>query len=362
MAPKMAPNVHNEFHSLALPAAAAHIRNACGIKTSCTEVVLSKPNVLAVGVGFRNKDRQGMRELCIVCSVVEKKPLNELAEHERLPQYVGDFRIDVVATGRFKALGAMQAQRMRPVHPGLSIGHEKITAGTFGLVVERNGERLMLSNNHVLANCNSGKLGDRVLQPGRYDGGKADKDAIAHLVEFVPIFFDEDAVAAPQTATLKSRAVAMPRGCGSALVRNGRGTAPVETFNQRGKNRVDCALALPEEQRMLSLEIAGIGVPRGVGVGSLGMQIQKSGRTTGHTTGQIEQIDVTSRIDYDNRTATFTGQILASAVSAAGDSGSAVLDMTGRVIGLLFAGSNNVTLINPIQDVLDALNVEVAEE
>jgi hypothetical protein len=47
-------------------------------------------------------------------------------------------------------------------------------------------------------------------------------------------------------------------------------------------------------------------------------------------------------------------------MSAGGDSGSAVLDMNKRVVGLLFAGSaGNTTIINPIQAVLNALQVQL---
>jgi hypothetical protein len=46
-------------------------------------------------------------------------------------------------------------------------------------------------------------------------------------------------------------------------------------------------------------------------------------------------------------------------MSAGGDSGSAVLDESDRVIGLLFAGSESTTIINRIQNVLEALNVEI---
>ena len=45
-------------------------------------------------------------------------------------------------------------------------------------------------------------------------------------------------------------------------------------------------------------------------------------------------------------------------MSQPGDSGSAVLDMDKRVVGLLFAGSDATTIINPIDAVLAALNVQ----
>ncbi len=39
------------------------------------------------------------------------------------------------------------------------------------------------------------------------------------------------------------------------------------------------------------------------------------------------------------------------------DSGSIVLDMDNNIIGLLFAGSEQTTIINPIDKVLELLNV-----
>jgi len=66
------------------------------------------------------------------------------------------------------------------------------------------------------------------------------------------------------------------------------------------------------------------------------------------------------RIDYRGPSALFAGQLIAGPMSQPGDSGSAVLDMDRRVIGLLFAGSDAATVINPIGPVLVALNVELA--
>jgi len=39
----------------------------------------------------------------------------------------------------------------------------------------------ILSNSHVLADEGTGAVGDRVIQPGKYDGGAAPGDVIAEL-------------------------------------------------------------------------------------------------------------------------------------------------------------------------------------
>jgi hypothetical protein len=129
--------------------------------------------------------------------------------------------------------------------------------------------------------------------------------------------------------------------------------------NEPGNNTVDCAIARPLSDDLVNPDILNIGIPTGVGIATLGTQVQKSGRTTGLTTDQITQIDVTVSVDYGGKLATFTNQLMAGGMSQGGDSGSAVLDMNKQVVGLLFAGSTNTTIINPIQFVLDALHVQL---
>ena len=98
---------------------------------------------------------------------------------------------DVIEVGVLRALQA-PTDRWRPAPGGVSIGHYRITAGTLGVVVRERttGDRLILSNNHVLANSNDALPGDAILQPGPADGGQLDTDLIARLERFVPIQFN----------------------------------------------------------------------------------------------------------------------------------------------------------------------------
>ncbi len=95
----------------------------------------------------------------------------------------------------------------------------------------------------------------------------------------------------------------------------------------------------------------------GVGIGEKIKDGRCTGRTTDHTLGEIKDISATVRVDYDGRTALFRNQILTGAMSQGGDSGSLVLDRKRRAVGLLFAGSDRVTLCNPIRDVFKLLKV-----
>jgi hypothetical protein len=63
----------------------------------------------------------------------------------------------------------------------------------------------------------------------------------------------------------------------------------------------------------------------------------------------------------DGRVALFTGQIIVEkeGMCAGGDSGSVVLTEDNRIVGLLFAGSDQAMIANPWGEVKSALGVEV---
>jgi hypothetical protein len=298
-------------------------------------------NVVAVGVGFKIAGGVQTNESCVVVSVIKKLPVIQLPESARVPKALGGVQTDVVETGKIFALQDPK-QKMRPARPGVSIGHYQITAGTFGCLVQRNGQVYILSNNHVLANSNAAQLGDAILQPGPHDGGTS-ADQIGTLEQFIPVGFSGSS------------------GCGCSpfafLMRLFGAARPL--INEPGNNTVDCAIAKPLSADLVDPDILKIGIPTGVGIGTLGTQVQKSGRTTGLTTDQIIQIDVTVSVDYGGKIAIYKNQLMAGAMSQGGDSGSAVLDMNKQVVGLLFAGSNTTTIMNPIEFVLDALQVQL---
>jgi hypothetical protein len=107
--------------------------------------------------------------------------------------------------------------------------------------------------------------------------------------------------------------------------------------------------------------ILEVGVPQGTASASLGMSVRKSGRTTGLGSGSVILVDTTTTITYGpGRSARFEEQIVTSSMSQGGDSGS--LLVTGDpplAVGLLFAGSPQVTVHNRIQNVLDSLHVRL---
>jgi len=333
------------------------INRAVSVKQQNLAHLIKRRNVVGVGVGFKESEGVVTDELAVTINVAKKVPVAQLAESDKVPRDLEGVKTDVVETGRFLAgEAAVQAQTTKDrwrqrIPAGVSIGHVDVTAGTFGCLVRRGTEIFILSNNHVLANVNSGQPGDAIIQPGRYDGGTP-ADKVAVLAEYIPLDFGGD-TASCNIATGVEKAlnwVAETVGSNHRLI--AYRTAP-------GENLVDAALARPLDPAQFVAEIFKIGWPRGVHQATLGTRVQKTGRTTGHTQGTITQIEVTTSVDYNGRMATFTNQLMASGMSAGGDSGSAILDEDGLVVGLLYAGSGQATLINPIQTVLNLLKVEL---
>ena len=326
----------------------AAVTAALEIKRASEMLLMGKTNVVATGVGFKIAGDTPTNEPSVVVSVIKKLPVAELTEAAMVPKTIDGVKTDVIETGKIVAFQDPK-QRMRPARPGVSIGHYQITAGTFGCLVQRGGQVFILSNNHVLANSNAAQAGDPIWQPGKYDGGTS-ADQIGVLEQFIPIGFPGVTPPPP------------PSGCSplaSIMKLFSPPEAPKAQINEPGNNTVDCAIARPTSPGLVTPDILNIGVPIGTGTATLGTQLQKSGRTTGYTTGQITQIDVTVSVDYGGKVATYRNQLMAGAMSAGGDSGSAVLDMQRRVVGLLFAGSDSTTIMNPIQLVLDALQLQL---
>jgi hypothetical protein len=79
------------------------VQHALDVKRRHENEVLRKPNVVAVGVGFRTRGGQATSEVCIVVSVTQKIPAADLKRNEVLPAMLEDVPVDVVETGVIRA-------------------------------------------------------------------------------------------------------------------------------------------------------------------------------------------------------------------------------------------------------------------
>ena len=241
--------------------------------------------------------------------------------------------VDIRFVGRIaKHAGPWYRSRLRPLRPGGSVGHYRITAGTIGAFAQekKSGKIVILSNNHVLANENDAKVGDPILQPGEYDAGKKPKDAIATLTKWVDL-------------------------------------------NPNGKNAIDAAIAtLKKTAKFDPLNYDDFGKLAGVRTEPIleSIEVVKAGRTTGLTRGRIVATEIDNVvISYDLGSISFDDQIEIEstgdgAFSSGGDSGSLILDAEMNAVGLLFAGSESggtngrgLTYANPIAPVLSKLAI-----
>jgi hypothetical protein len=305
-----------------------------------------RSNLVGVASGVKWSDGAPTGTPAILALVTHKVDKSELAKEDLIPEKIGSVPTDVLAIGQPFAGQAqpqevtieLLAKRARPASGGYSVGHVAITAGTIGTCVyDMPGtpgnpagvpsHYYILSNNHVLANSNNAVPGDPILQPGPFDGGTNPADRIARLSRFVPITFEPP----------------VPR----ALHRN----------------IVDCAVA-EGQFHDLNREIHWVGYLRGwlpraaIGVG---MELQKTGRTTNYTTGRITAINATVDVGYGGgKVARYRDQIITTAMSAGGDSGSLVANRDNLAVGLLFAGSPVATILNQIQHVRSLLQIEIA--
>jgi hypothetical protein len=187
---------------------------------------------------------------------------------------------------------------------------------------------MVLSNNHVLADFGMALPGTDVCQPSVADGGSP-QDVVARLSRFVPIAIGGGA-----------------------------------------DNLVDAAVAELDPSVPMSAAICTVGAVTGVADAVVDQLVHKHARTTGYTSGIVDDIDCDvlvpqSRTD-PTKVARFSHQIRirprasASRFAQAGDSGAVVVDKaSNQAIGLLFACPDNgsYAYANPIRKVLYALDI-----
>ncbi len=349
------------------------------LSRKCRKGLMKKPNVIGVGIGHRQKEGQQTGDEAIVVFVDKKIPSRELSEGALVPHSLNGQLVDVIEIGEIRLLEedeesqcssngvtpinkknepADRLKRYRPTLGGSSIGHYRVTAGTLGAVVKDrdSGQRLILSNNHVIANSSSGhdgraKQGDDILQPGSYDGGKVPGDVLGKLERFEPMV---RTFQASQCLTAKMWEKTANRMLSFFLPQY---RVALQRSNEKG-NMVDAALAKPIKDEDISEEILELGMPKGTADVSLGQSIVFSGRTSGVVRGKVIAKDVSLNIGMDaGEQVYFVDQLITSAVSRPGDSGSLLMDNENNAVGLLFAGSDKVSICNRIDHVCRLLNV-----
>jgi endonuclease G len=300
------------------------------------------PNVMFIDFGWRERGGTLLDKEppCIRVHVIEKIPEQalEVATQKgmtrgKIEKTIAGFPVDVPQGayqlywrrrgwgGGWRQPANPRTGRLSPMQGGISISDAfRSIAGTLGgSVIDREtGDRMILSNFHVLAGRWYARPGWPIYQPGRGDGG--------------------------------SRADTVARFSRHAMASN-----------------LDAAVAELTGSRQLINDQFDLAPVRGVGWAQVGMEVIKSGRTTDVTRGRVAGVEGTARMPYSGvyhliQNVMTIEPRLGPDVSLGGDSGSFWLDEeTMNVVGLHFArGKRHENgLAIDIQPILDALNVDI---
>ena len=289
-----------------------------------TDVVLGRPGVLGTAVGVGADGRAVVKIYTVSAHVTG------------LPHHLDGVPVEVEVSGEFVAWSIGESSGTERL---LSYrGQLYCTTGTLGaLVTLASGNHAALSNAHVYAlegstpqgTVQTGSAGDRILQPGRVD--------------------------------MTQQACGYPQEIGYAWIGRHWAFVPI-TFSRKANNTVDAAIALLDGTKAVANATPAGWTPSSSPVDpTLGLVVQKYGRTTGLTTGTVTGVNATVLVRYDQGVARFVNQVVTSAVSGAGDSGSLIVTNDGKndPVALLFAGSSSTSIGNPIKPVLDAFGVSI---
>ena len=340
-------------------------------------------SVHAVGWGYKTKNGITTDELCVVFSVVSKKPLAELTQEEILPTTLivdnETVKTDVVESELAQALSTCHAETdssssshrvsHRPLMGGISISHNEAgaTAGTLGGMFKDkdDGSVVGLTNLHVVCpdlvaygvysaeRPSVSSVWDieskMMIQQGHLDGGGGD---IGDVKRYHPMTLD----ATPTPTRINYIDAAVIGLDSSSLIdaNSGSQLGPLSPVNYPVAT---------------TAEIDGLLVN--------GNFLIKSGRTTGYVGSSsacrilVRNMHHSELVAYPPLLSTitlhdlirFTYADFGTNVVVGGDSGSILLaDFSGvlKIVGLVFAGNaGRVGFACRIDRVMDQLNLEV---
>src|SRR5690242_8433364 len=236
---------------------------ALAAKAHYTDMLLRRDGVVGTAVGVNGSGR-GVVRVYLARAGAGAVPLT-----------LDGVGVETIVTGEISAVlpsaqpgptaAAATSRFARPVPIGVSTGNLNdlvyfktfCTAGTLGARLKgANNKYYALSNNHVYAVENLGKVGDPIIQPGQADNGcmSTVADKIGTLAAFVPLKF-------ASTAT----------------------------------NTVDAAVGLVTTGTVKNATpTGGYGTPSAtLKTATLNMAVQKFGRTTSLTHGTVSGLDAT---------------------------------------------------------------------
>ena len=307
-------------------------RHCVEVKERLADRLLAIPGVHAVGVGDKLIGGERTGETSIRVYVARKRPLEEIPPEERVPPEIDGVKTDVVeepiptidqTPGIPAGTEREDSEEYRPVRGGTQLKlNGGSGAGTLGCLLTVTGDTrvLALTNHHVVTGACSDAASGEVGQP---DGASSSSESCDDIIGTV--------------------------------------------LDTQCDPDVDVALIRLKGGMRWLAEIEGIGVVGGIGPpAAKGDQVRKRGRTTSLTGGFVDDINRSGTINNHDDTPyrSYVGamRILPNPDpanpgptrwSGSGDSGAAVVNAAGQVVGLHFGGGSAIGLVIPIQAVID---------
>ncbi len=326
--------------------------------------LLSFPNVLHVSVGLKESGGRLSDQLCVRVYVNRKLPPSELRVEQTIPRQVHGVPTDVHVVGAFEF--SEDNTRYRPIKGGIQITNRiidlneagngtQISRGTLGCIAidTTDNAPVILSNWHVLYG-EDGRNGDKVYQPPPTSIPPTD---LADL----PLRPDDntDKIAILRRSQISSSvdgaiaAIDVSSCCHCCGIHFSNEINGLSVANRPPRNTI-------------------VGDERAVS----GMVVFKVGKSTGRSEGVVvDDNHPTFSISRGGSTYSFSGQIAIqnkdplSAFSTHGDSGSVVINLNNKIVGLLFAAGKKVmvkgveqpyvSIANHISDVFTALKIQI---
>ena len=309
------------------------IAELVAIKERVEAEYLARPGVNGIDVGYKVVGGVQTEEVAIRVHVEKKKA--SVPKAQLVPATIDGAVTDVlernyqlqVVREPMDFSAQADTTHYATLQGGISIGPSRaiggfVFAGTLGAIVTDNvsGQKAAVTNFHVACVDSGWHVGDRQVQPSRGDTGSVPGDEFGAILR----------------AVLSSH--------------------------------VDGAVLSIDAGKTTAGTIVDIGTVNGTKPATLGMAVRKRGRTTGLTHGSVDGLSLTVSVDYGDGLGvhTLTDQVSIATDTAQnplfsdhGDSGSVIVDSTGAVVALLFAGAGTNTVGNPIASVLSELNIAI---
>lgn len=273
----------------------------------------------SLGIGRKMENGKPSNTLALRVYVSKKIPESRLSASNTIPKKIRHFsrldnketslETDVIEVPPPQLEAIDPKDKFRPAPGGVSVGIPSVTAGTLGgWVWDKTDDTIvMLTNDHIIGDA----AGVGIVQPGVADGGSLPVDRIG---------------------TTKRRIV--------------------RSFSQ--PNDVDCAIGDVDNTANHDLRVEEIGpAVYAIDSAEIDMRVEKYGRTTKHTFGEVQDIDYSTAFGGRSYEDCIYVDIVSPSVdwSKGGDSGSLVfsqeaIDSDSTIkpaVGLHFAGGIGAT-------------------